>query len=279
MVIFKEEKQKKQLRELRLKEEEDLAKILAEKYEIPYLDLSTVSINTDALRLIPEKDAQEARLAAFRLVGKELHIATASPLQEKTTMTIDGLKQQGYKPFLYMASKRSLNRAWERYKEISFAYQTKPGILEIANEQIALYAENLSNLNDVVHTIKKTLKSKERHDTSLLLELSVAGALATEASDIHIEPQEYNVRMRFRLNGILEELLPFEYTVYKLLLSRIKLLSGLKLNIKDTAQDGRFSIKFGGTDVEVRTSVIPGGYGESIVLRILNPKTIAIPFE
>jgi len=71
----------------------------------------------------------------------------------------------------------------------------------------------------------------------------------------------------------------FDRPTYELLLSRIKLLSGLKLNIKNAAQDGRFSVGIGGADVEIRTSVLPGAYGESVVLRILDPKSINVPME
>ena len=107
----------------------------------------------------------------------------------------------------------------------------------------------------------------------------MAGALVTEASDIHIEPEEDYVRLRYRLDGVLMDILNFNQIIYALLLSRIKLISGLKLNIKNEAQDGRFSVKTKDADIEIRTSVLPGAYNESIVLRILNPKTISVPME
>jgi len=77
----------------------------------------------------------------------------------------------------------------------------------------------------------------------------------------------------------LQDLLFVEHKIYILMLSRIKLLSGLKLNVKNDAQDGRFSIKIGDADIEIRTSIIPGAYGESIVMRILNPSTLAVTFK
>ena len=112
-----------------------------------------------------------------------------------------------------------------------------------------------------------------------MLEIILAGALSADASDIHIEPQEKQVRLRFRLDGVLHDILLFDYKIYNLILSRIKLVSGLKLNIHNQAQDGRFSIKINEGATEVRTSVIPEAYGESIVLRILNPKSISISFD
>jgi type II secretory ATPase GspE/PulE/Tfp pilus assembly ATPase PilB-like protein len=109
-----------------------------------------------------------------------------------------------------------------------------------------------------------------------VLEIILAGSLATSASDIHIEPQEESTRMRYRLDGVLQDINFFDTKIYQRLLSRIKLVSGLKLNVKKSAQDGRFTIKLGNDQIEVRTSILPGAYGESIVLRILNPKTLDI---
>ena len=112
-----------------------------------------------------------------------------------------------------------------------------------------------------------------------MLEILLAGAIATSASDIHLEPEEESVRLRFRLDGVLNDITFFDNKLYTQLLSRIKLVSGLKLNIKHTAQDGRFSITLGESNIEIRTSVLPGAYGESIVLRVLNPKSILVNFS
>jgi type II secretory ATPase GspE/PulE/Tfp pilus assembly ATPase PilB-like protein len=107
----------------------------------------------------------------------------------------------------------------------------------------------------------------------------LAGGLATGASDVHFESQEEDVRLRYRLDGVLVDVLTFDHDTYKQILSRLKLLSGLKLNITDEAQDGRFSIKVKGDEIELRTSILPGNYAETLVLRILNPKSIGVPLE
>jgi len=94
-----------------------------------------------------------------------------------------------------------------------------------------------------------------------------------------VEPEETSVKMRFRIDGVLLDTFRFDAPTYNLLLSRIKLLSGLKLNVKDEAQDGRFSIKIKDNNIEIRTSILPGAYNESIVMRLLNPKSIAVSLE
>ncbi len=278
MVIFDEEKQKKQLETLRASEAENVVTILSQKYGLPYLDLSTISVNTDALRLIPEAEARKSNTAGFRLVGKKIYVAAISPEKEETKMTLRELEERGYEPQIYLVSKKSLEHAWERYQEISFAEETHAGVLEIATTILAHFIETFSSLEEVKNAVTEALSTKKKYHISELLEILLAGALATEASDVHIEPEETSVKIRFRLDGVLQDLLFVEYKIYTLALSRIKLLSGLKLNVKDDAQDGRFSIRVKDNDVEIRTSVIPGAYGESVVMRILNPKTIGVPF-
>jgi len=85
--------------------------------------------------------------------------------------------------------------------------------------------------------------------------------------------------LRYRLDGVLVDVLTFDQETYKLTLSRLKLLSGLKLNVEAQAQDGRFSIKIKGDEIELRTSILPGNYAETMVLRILNPKSIGVELE
>jgi type II secretory ATPase GspE/PulE/Tfp pilus assembly ATPase PilB-like protein len=87
------------------------------------------------------------------------------------------------------------------------------------------------------------------------------------------------VRLRYRLDGVLTDILNFDKETFELLLSRVKLISNLKLNIKGKAQDGRFSIKLNDEEIEIRTSLLPGPYDESVVLRILTPEAISVPLE
>jgi type II secretory ATPase GspE/PulE/Tfp pilus assembly ATPase PilB-like protein len=128
------------------------------------------------------------------------------------------------------------------------------------------------------------LRSQMLYKTTRVLELVIAGALTFNASDIHIEPEEDRVRLRYRINGVLEDIVFFDFSLLKNLTSRLKLLSGLKLSRTSKAQDGRFSINLGEVEIDMRVSIVPGNYGESFVMRILDPRntvsdldTIAFP--
>ena len=279
MATFKEERQKRKLAQLLAKEEEDLIRILSKKYNVEHLDLSTEPINTDALRLIPEEDARVAEVAAFHQVGKKISVAVRAPGTDKTKKVAADLKERGYIPTIYMVSRQSLERAWSRYKDISFAVETKAGVLDVSGEEIRKLLDEIKTVSDAKTHIEKVLKMKKAYRISRILETILAGALSSGASDVHIEPEESYVRLRYRLDGVLNDILTFDRDTYSLLTSRIKLLSGLKLNIKDAAQDGRFSVRIDQKDIEVRTSLLPGAYGEAIVMRILNPDTIQVSME
>jgi len=279
MVVFDEEKQQKKLETLRKEEEEQLAQTLSVKYGINYIDLTTVGINSDALRVISEADARAAHMAVFDIVAKKIKVAVLSPKNEATLKVLGELEEKGFLPTLYMVSQQSLQKVWGRYKELSYATETKGGSLDISNDEIIDFLGNVHDLDDVKRLIEEILKLKKSARISKILEIIVAGAMATGASDVHLEPEENYVRLRYRLDGVLTDILNLDHETFGLLLSRIKLLSGLKLNITTTPQDGRFSIKVKDKSIEIRTSVLPGAYNETIVLRVLNPESIYVDIE
>jgi len=278
-IHFDEDKQSQKLHLLLLEEEEKSTQILAEELGLAYIDLTRIPINTDGLRIIPEDEARGAHCAIFDIVGKKVSLAVKTPSSPEVDKVVVDLVNKGYEITLFMTSTQSLNKAWDRYKDLSFASETEAGSLDISNEEIESLIEKAKKLDDVSALIKEALAIKKSHKVSHVLAIVMAGGLATRASDIHIEPEADFARMRYRLDGVLIEAIQFDLETYKLILSRIKLLSGLKLNIKDAAQDGRFTVKIYTNDIEIRTSTIPGNYGESIVMRILNPKSISAGLE
>lgn len=279
MIQFDEDKQNRKISDLLKREEEELVQLLSAKYGIEYVDLSITLINTDAMRLIDEKTAREHKMVAFSLVDKKVKIGVRNPEDQKIQEIVAGLKEKKFEPTLFICSTASLERAWNSYKDLSFAYESKAGSLEIASDEISAIIEKANGLPTIISILESTLSMKKSYRVSRILETILAGALATGASDVHIEPEEEYIGLRYRLDGVLVHVVNFDKDTYALLLSRIKLLSGLKLNIKKDSQDGRFSVHVKDVDIEIRTSVLPGAYNESIVLRILNPKSIGVPLE
>ncbi len=263
--------------EFRVQEEEALASVLATaRYNIPYVDLSTTAVQNEALRLMPEEEARRIFVAPFKIFGKELHLAVLSPASDETKTCIEEFTRKGYDVKPYMTSHASLNRAWDRYKEISFAQESRRGGLDVSSETLEELAKQIKTMADVKKIVDEITAEHQAHATSRLLEVILAGAISLQCSDVHIEPEEKQARIRYRLDGVLQDIVFLDPKIYHLLNSRIKLIAGLKLTINTKAQDGRFSIFESGMEISMRTSTIPGSYGESIVMRILDPKSIQV---
>ncbi|OGF86573.1 hypothetical protein A3B19_00470 [Candidatus Giovannonibacteria bacterium RIFCSPLOWO2_01_FULL_46_32] len=152
-------------------------------------------------------------------------------------------------------------------------------IIDISSGNLEDFRDHVSNARDLGRFLENKIVKRTGARTTDVLEYILAGAYHLEASDVHIEAQEEEIYLRLRLDGILEEISRFPREIHKTLISRIKLVSKLKLNVTDRSQDGRFTIHTSEVDVEVRVSILPGPYGESVVMRILHPKAIALTFE
>ncbi len=144
------------------------------------------------------------------------------------------------------------------------------GEIEVSPTIIADLRKEVKNIVDFKKKVSESLNKR----TTELVEILLAGAFFLGSSDIHIEPEEEKAKLRVRIDGLLYDVLYLDPKIYKSLVSRIKVLSELKLNVTARPQDGRFSILIEGKSVEIRTSILPAEYGESIVMRILNPKWI-----
>lgn len=278
MPQFDEEEQIKKLAIIREREEEEVTKILADKYDLPYADLGDMSIELDALKLIPEDQSHAGKIVVFQGVGKKIDVGLKDPKTELAQNIIKKLEEE-YDTQLFLISSNSLKKAWGRYKEVPDFVELSRGIIDISSERVEEIISQTSSLEKLKEEFMSKVTSKEKRKVSELLEVLLGAALALDASDVHLEPQEKGINLRFRLDGVLHEVLSFDLKPYQLLLSRIKLVSEMKLNIKEKPQDGRFTIKTKNIDIEVRSSVLPGPYGETIVLRALNPKTIGLTME
>lgn len=279
MADFDDDKQNKQLDEIHKVEEEQLVAMLAEsKYGIPYINLAGIVIDNEALRVIPEKEAREMNIAPFKITGKQLHFAVRSPSPELLSKLKEQAERKNYTADFYMVSMASLQKVWDRYKEISLAENSRVGGIDISGEVLKETAKTITKMQDIGKLVDGAIAGNQTHKISHILEIIIAGAISIKASDIHIEAEKDRGRVRLRLDGILQDIAFFGLDTYHLLNSRIKLLSGMKLN-SNISQDGRFSIMEEDNELSIRSSLIPGAYGESIVMRILDPKSIQVDLK
>ena len=257
--------------EIRRKEEEHLIRDLSGKYGYEYVNLQGVTINPEALLIIPEEMAVASEIVAFETIRKKISVAIRNPNNTQTQGALKYLEEKGYTATIFMASMASLEHGWKRYHDRTETGAVKRGVLDIDQENIAEKTKKFKTPESIKEYIIEIRTLNNARRVSETLESVFAGALALGASDIHIEPEEKGIRLRYRLDGVLQDVMDLERNIYERLISRLKLLSGMMLNIRDEAQDGRFSFSILEKQIEVRASIIPGAAGESMVMRLLDP--------
>lgn len=267
-----EKRLEEKLSSIQLQTEEEAAQKLAEELSLPYLNLLTFPIDISALHLVDEDEARKTGLAVIYSKGSDLKIALLDSRKEETQSLLQDLAGKGYKYDLNIVSRHSIDLAWKRYGPKKKKEGGSLGLIDLRESRIADTIEKVADFSSLKESIGSLPVTE-------VLDFVTAGALKLGASDIHIEPEETIVRLRYRLDGILNDITGLPVASYSGILSRIKLLSGLKINIHAAPQDGRFTIKKRAEDIEVRVSVLPGAYGESIVMRILDPSTIQKKLE
>jgi type II secretory ATPase GspE/PulE/Tfp pilus assembly ATPase PilB-like protein len=238
-------------------------------------------IENEALRYVSEDDARELGVAPFKVVGKNIHVVIHTPNTPGVVRFKEMMEEKSMVSHFYMGSMASLEKVWDRFKEISYATNSRVGGLDLQADVLKDIGNHVHTLQDATQVMNNLLEDNTgQHKISHLLEIMLGAGITLGASDIHIEPQEDTVRLRFRIDGTLLDVLSYDYKVHKLINSRLKLVSGLKLTNESKAQDGRFSIFIDEeTEISVRVSTVPGAYGEGFVMRLLNPKSIQVKLE
>ncbi|MEK7507841.1 MAG: GspE/PulE family protein [Patescibacteria group bacterium] len=266
---------KSQVSLLRREGEERAAQKLAEKLGYGYVNLSKIPFSTEALKIIGEQEAKDGKLAAIELKSRIVAVAALDPELPAAKKAIQGLQEKQYEVKIFVASLSGLEHVWELYKFVKPAVEVITGRIKIEEKKMEETAGRLKTFTAVRDEIGKinfvTVSPIE------LIETVLAGSISIKASDIHFEAEEKQVKIRFRIDGLLHDVfteLPLES--YETLLSRLKLIAGLKINIKDIAQDGRFSISLGNKEIEIRVSIIPSEFGETLVMRILDPEATSV---
>jgi len=249
----------------------------AEKSGAKYLNLISVRVPTEikAMSLVPEDKAKAALAVPLQVVRKKLVLAVFDPDLPKTKELIEELKKN-YELEILVVSKTGLSHAWEYYKYVAHESGEISGRVDIDDKKIEEVGKTVTSLEEAGEKIR----SFESPFTSELLEIILASAMALKSSDIHLEPTEETGILRFRIDGLLHNVSSeVEKRKYLSVITRIKLLSNLKLNIHSRPQDGRFTITAQDRDIEIRTSIIPSEYGETAVLRILDPSALKVNLE
>lgn len=253
-------------------DEEKEAAAQARAFHLPYVDLNLYPIEPKVLMLIPADQAHQHQIVAYlRDHDNVVKLATHSEPSEALEDFIQNLSNATHEEFgLNYCSESSIRYALALYQTLA---PEKPvdETVQVTQELEQSFETEIKNLADLQTKISQI-------PTSKVLDVIFAGAIKNEASDIHLEPEENNVRIRFRIDGVLQDVTDLPRPVMKQIIARIKYLAKLKLDITHP-QDGRFSINVLGDEVDVRVATLPAAYGEAIVMRILPKNKASVTLE
>jgi len=270
---LREKIQKETLKRLYHKSEEEKATAIAKRSNLPYIDLSMIPINSETVNSVPEKDALNAELAVIYKVGKKLQIAVVDPDNYETKKLLEKIKkEEGANYNLVVVSMDGLKRAWSNYN-----YETVTEVFE--SQEMLLKKEDLTEFEKGINNIIELKKRISEIHTTEIFNIIIAGAIKTKSSDVHIEAGFDCVRLRYRIDGVLQDITKLPKKTHRIILSRVKMLSKMKLNVNDIPQDGHFDINLENTTINVRSSVLPSNFGENVVLRILCENSIKIQLD
>lgn len=238
---------------------DQITKIKGEIYNTPFVNLAETGTVPEALELVPRQVAEQYVLFPFSLSNdkKTLSVAFYDPFNASAINFVEAKSGKIVKPFIAL-QEDILKTIKEKYSSDITAQVS--GALKEIGEQPQTKAEII--LDDKGKVIRK-------ENISNIVKLILEFALSYRASDVHIEPEDNSTRIRYRIDGILHEKLSLPKTIHEALISRIKVLSDMKIDEKRLPQDGRFNFRANGQEVDLRVSTLPTVLGEKVVMRLL----------
>lgn len=247
------------LREKDWVDSKEIVQAKAKQYNIPYVDLTTQAIAPEVLLKVPESVARHYILIPIEVKESTLRVAMQDPLDLQLLEFLETKTGLKIKPLIAdtVQIERSINENYSAgiEKEVSAAIKETEKELEKVKKEIS----GIVNVEAIVQS------APVARMVATILEY----AAKARASDIHIEPLEQNTRVRYRIDGVLKEKLILPKAVHEAVISRIKILSNLKIDEKRIPQDGRFMFTHEGAEIDLRVSTLPTSHGEKVVLRLL----------
>ncbi len=267
MAVF----QKKQA-EIKTKDTEKIVNKNAVRMGLSYTDLFGFSISPEALVLIPEEEAIRTQFVCFYYDGTNVRFAVTDPTRAGIIEKIEDISKTLFAtPGLYLVSERSMRYCLDMYKIL-------PRLIK-ANRGVEIKEEDILKLEVGIKDYKSIAAKIQTVNISDMVVTIFAGALKLGASDIHIEAEEKGIVSRYRIDGVLYDIVTLKKEQWRKIISRLKLLAKVKINIDDKPQDGRFTVFLKNEKIEVRVSFLPTAFGESVVMRLLKSASIDLPFE
>ena len=252
------------IRDLNLLDPELLIKAKAISMSLPYIDLTSKIVDQTVLGYFTKDLAQKYMAVPFGFTGGNISVAMTDPNDVQVIEFIE--KKSGYPVSPYMASKNSIDRVILQYQDISGEVGEALKNVDLGPK---IEIKNSSNSTDIAQDAPVT------RAVNTILEF----AAKSLASDVHIEPREKQIKVRYRVDGVLHDTMNLPSHILPALVSRIKILSNMKIDEHRIPQDGRFDISVDGRDIDLRVSLSPTVFGEKVVIRLLDKSGGVITLE
>ncbi len=260
------------MQNISLRERETEVERTSKTTNIPYINLKGFPISPDALVLIPEEQAKQIKAISFLFTGPELRIGATQPEDPRIKeLAFELGERHKTNTAVYLMSEESFAQGIKMYDALPKIKPIVKGV-QITEKEIVKFQAQMTDFSSIAGVL-------EHSNVTDVIAVVIAASLKLGSSDIHIEAEEKGIAVRFRVDGILQDVAKLAAEQWKKIIGRIKLISSLKINVNDQAQDGRFTIYQKNKEIDVRVSTIPTAYGESVVMRLLNPDAIAVEFE
>jgi len=238
--------------------EEDLGKLMAEMLGVPFVQLSEIAIPSETLFIIPEVVAKQQRIIAFKKDEKGLHVAMENPTNKEIIEFLQ--KKTGLPLIIYLTTKRDLDQTLRFYlKDIGKAFE------DVMRESVE----------------QATGKKKEDIEPPIIkiVETILTYAYENNASDVHLEPGQHAALVRFRIDGVLHDIIEFSLDIYPQIISRLMVMAKLRTDEHATPQDGKIIFTVDSVPLDIRLSIVPVERGEKIVMRLLSERSRQISLQ
>lgn len=242
-----------------------VGKILQEQVGIPYVNLGVTEISKDVLKIIPENLTRRLKVLPVKIENNTLYVAMLYPINYNTIDELKLITGKKIKPMI--TTERELSDAVNRYFDVKET--AKSAIEEFKGVKPSL---------DVSPTMVETAVEELQDQAPVvrLVNSIIIGAISRETSDIHLDPQLTEMRVRYRIDGVLYEAMTIPLSMQKAVVSRIKIMAGLNIAEQRLPQDGQFTFKYENKEYDMRISTLPTRFGETVVIRILDKEKVII---
>ena len=238
--------------------EEDLTRISAQTGKVPYVNLMTVNVADDIIKLLPREDVETYMAVPFGRQQDHLAVAMLDPTN---IQAVDFLSRKlGQSLVVYLASRPSIDHVMAQFRSTGLADITSDLKTEADADEKVVAGKDAKNVQNLVQDAPITRA----------LNAILDYAAQSRASDIHIEPREHELKIRYRVDGILQDTMTLAKSIEPALISRIKILSNLRIDEHRIPQDGQFQITSNGNPIDLRIAISPVVWGEQVVIRLLN---------